>query len=114
MGPQIRSLRQHHWTQTFASQTALNDVAYGVVADPQNGGIVVSGFTAIANNTADVWIRRYTSGGTPTWTQTYNGTQDMDDVGYAIAMNAQGFIYVAGLETVNGPLGSAWLRKLAP
>ncbi|MBL8741886.1 MAG: hypothetical protein JNK04_12350, partial [Myxococcales bacterium] len=101
------------WTQTNSGAAGLNDIAYGVDVDA-NGAVVVTGFVSVANDTADVWTRKYTSAGTTLWTTTYNGNADIDDIGYAVATDANANVFVAGREVANGPIVRSWLRKYAP
>ncbi len=101
------------WTQTYAGASSLNDRGYGIRADAA-GNAVVCGFEAIANTTADVWVRKYSPAGAALWTQTYNGNADQDDVGNGCALDPSGNVLVAGYETVTGPNTNGWLRKYAP
>jgi cysteine-rich repeat protein len=101
------------WTQTYASPSNLNDRGYGVRTDAA-GNVVVCGFQAIANTTADIWVRKYSPAGNTLWTQTYNGNADQDDLANGCAVDAMGNVLAAGYETVTGPNNNAWLRKYAP
>ncbi len=101
------------WTQTNSGAAGLNDVAYGVDIDA-SGAVVVGGFISVANDTADVWTRKYSATGSTMWTTTFNGSADIDDVGYALATDASANVLVAGREVANGPIVNAWLRKYAP
>ncbi len=101
------------WTQTNAGAAGLNDIAYAIDVD-SNGSVVVGGFISVANDTADVWVRRYSSGGTAQWTQTFNGTSDEDDVIYGIAVDSASNVLAAGREVASGPVVNGWLRKYTP
>ena len=101
------------WTQTYAGAANLNDAAYGVDIDA-TGAVVATGFEAVANSTADVWVRRYTSAGVPQWTRNYNGAADEDDIGNAVTFDASGNVLVAGYDTAVGPNNDAWVRKYTP
>ena len=101
------------WTRTYASATTFNDIVYGVDTDAA-GNIVIGGFEAIANGTADMFVRKYNPAGTELWTQKYNGNADQDDVVNNVFIDAAGNVFVAGYQTVTNQGSDAWLRKYAP
>src|SRR5262249_13736841 len=101
------------WTQTYAGASNLVDRAYGVDIDP-SGAVAVVGFEAVANTTADVWVRRYTSSGVPQWTRNLNGAADQDDVATSCAFDPSGNIVVGGYVTNVGPNTDGWIRKYTP
>jgi len=101
------------WTQTNAGAAGLNDIAYGIDVDAANA-VAVGGFISLANDTSDVWVRKYSSTGSTMWTNTFNGTADIDDLGYAVTVDSNSNVLVAGREVANGPIVNAWLRKYAP
>ena len=88
-------------------------LASGVAVDSA-GNIVLAGSETGANMKADVWVRKYTSAGTTLWTKTYNGNLDDNDQAFFCAVDTAANAYVAGYETIAGPLTQGWLRKYAP
>ena len=78
------------------------------------GNYVVVGYESLANMKVDILVRKYNSAGTQLWTKTYNGNLDDNDQAYFVAVDGGANAYVAGYETVAGPLTQAWLRKYAP
>ena len=101
------------WTQTYNDAANLGDIWNGVSVDAQ-GNIVVAGAETGANMKSDVLVRKYTSAGAVLWTKSYNGNLDDNDSAYFCAVDGSSNVYVAGYETIAGPLTQAWLRKYAP
>ena len=101
------------WTATHDSAVSGADMAYGVAVDA-TGDLVVAGHEGDANMSTDIWVRRYDSDGAPLWTATHGGAANGFDVGYAVAIDPAGNVYVAGFETATEQLRTAWLRKYAP
>jgi len=102
------------WTQNFSGGTTFNDIGYGLDVDAQNN-VVVGGFQAIANGTADVWVRKFGGAtGATLWTQTYNGTNDSDDIVYGVSIDPSGNPVVGGRDVVSGGNVRGWVRKYAP
>ncbi len=101
------------WTQGYNGVANLADFASGVAVDSA-GNIVLAGSETGANMKADVWVRKYTSAGASLWTKTYNGNLDDNDQAFFCAVDTAANAYVAGYETIAGPLTQGWLRKYAP
>ncbi len=101
------------WTQGYNGVANQSDVLNGVAVD-STGNIVVSGAETGANLKGDIWVRKYTSAGATLWTKTYNGNLDDNDQSFFCAVDTSANAYVAGYETIAGPLTQSWLRKYAP
>ena len=48
------------------------------------------------------------------WTQTYDDAANSNDIGYGIAVDGSGNVYVTGYETVTGQGTNIWVRKYQP
>ena len=91
------------WTQQYSGAANLADTANGVAADAQ-GNIIAIGSETLANNTTDVWVRKYSAAGATIWTQTYNanGGAALNDFGNAITATANGDLFIGGQVTPVG------------
>jgi len=105
------------WTQLLG--TIADDVGYGVAAD-STGNIYVTGSTGgnldgIVNaGSNDIFLVKYDSSGVKQWTQLLGTIAD--DVGYGVAADSTGNIYIAGstggsLGGVNAGLNDLFLVK---
>jgi sugar lactone lactonase YvrE len=96
------------WTETYDSPGHYNDYGRGVAVDAA-GNVYVTGYEYrydLGQN-ANIWLRKYDTGGNTLWTETYNSpAHDGDDRGYGVAVDAAGNVYVAGHSS-----GDIWLRK---
>jgi cysteine-rich repeat protein len=102
------------WQQGFDGAAHLNDQGLGVAVDASNN-VVVVGEETLANNSTNVWVRKYTPAGATLWTQTYNGAADGNDGANFVSIDANANVLVCGFETTAGAQGqNAWLRKYAP
>ena len=102
------------WQQGFDGAAHLNDQGLGVAVDASNN-VVVVGEETLANNSTNVWVRKYSPAGATLWTQTYNGAADGNDGANFVSTDPAGNVLVCGFETTAGAQGqNAWLRKYAP
>jgi cysteine-rich repeat protein len=101
------------WTKGYDGAMDQDNAAVGVAADA-TGAVIVTGYATLANATTDVWVRKYSAEGAVLWTQSYNDEASGNDAGNDIAVDANGFIYVAGSEAGTAETLDGWLRKLAP
>jgi len=77
------------------------------------GRIYAVGYTNIAGQVTDIWIRRYSSSGAKVWTRTVNGSANASDAASGVAVDPKGRIYVVG-EISNGTGQDIWIRKYRP
>lgn len=87
------------WSKSYNSPGNRWDGALAVAVDP-NGYVVAAG----REDRLDLgqqtnWlIRKYTPDGVLVWSKTYNGPADQDDWANAVAVDANGNVFVAGRE----------------
>jgi len=98
------------WTRTHNDSGDGDDRGYGIAVDA-SGNVYVTGYETVAGQGCNVWVRKYDPDGNEVWTRTYNGAADNFDIGYGIAVDASGNVYVTGYETVAGEGENIWLRK---
>jgi cysteine-rich repeat protein len=101
------------WSGTYNSPTNLDDEAFGVATDVA-GNIFVVGYETYAANDQDVWVRRYAPDGTIVWTQMFTSAGTATDVGYAIATDAAGNVFVTGNVSIVNQGTDIWAAKLNP
>ena len=102
------------WTQTYDSPAHSQDWGYGVAVDAA-GNVYVTGIEDRSDlgQGVNIWLRKNDTNGNTLWTQTYDSPAHSYDVGYGIAVDAAGNVYVTGWE-YRGDLGQGvniWLRK---
>ncbi len=89
------------------------DVGYGIAVDKNAHRVYVTGFVASSGSASgmsysfagykDVWLASYTTDGSIKWVKTYGGTRR--DMGQAITVNSQGFIFTTGIFNGTAPFG---------
>ena len=104
------------WTRQFG--TSSNDSAIAIASDG-NGNIYATGDTlgaleGVNAGGRDAYVRSYDSGGNLRWTRQFGTTSN--DVAYAIATDADGNVYAAGvtfgtLEGASAGLDDAFIRS---
>lgn len=83
------------WTSTYDGADSVFDAANDIVTDAE-GNVFVTGFEYVEGDKFDVLVRKYHSDGDPIWTVTHSGDAAGDDSGAGIAIDQDGFVYVAG------------------
>jgi hypothetical protein len=98
------------WTRTYNGTDNDDDIGYGIAVD-ESGNVYVVGYEMTIAEAANIWVRKYDSDGDVVWTRTYNDAEDNDDLGYGIAVDGSGNVYVTGSEWVTGEQDNIWVRK---
>ena len=98
------------WTRTYNDTDDGNDRGYGIAADG-SGNVYVTGYEFVTGESYNIWVRKYDSDGDEVWTRTHNGSGDSADVGYGIAVDGEGNVYVTGYVDQNGAGNDVWVRK---
>jgi uncharacterized delta-60 repeat protein len=83
------------WSRFFDGQGADYDEALAVAVDRSNN-VVVTGFSTTASGDYDYATIKYSSAGTPLWTNRFDGTGTADDKAVAVATDASNNVYVTG------------------
>ncbi len=99
------------WTQTYHSLTT--DIAFSVAIGGSDD-IFVAGTTITQNDGRDIWLRRYTSGGTGDFIRTANGSANETDEAHGVAVDGAGNLIVTGFTTTNTQGRNIWTRKYSP
>jgi hypothetical protein len=89
------------WTNTYNNPGNKSDMGHGITVD-KSGNVYVVGFEDRSDlkQFHNIWIRKYNASGLIQWTTTYNSAGNNPEIGYAIAADIEGNVYVAGFETV--------------
>jgi Beta-propeller repeat len=66
-----------------------------------NGNVFVTGYSLGVGTGLDYATLKYSAGGIPLWTNRYSGPDSLSDRAYALAVDAQGNVYVTGSSEVN-------------
>lgn len=98
------------WTKTYTSAGNENDYGYGIAVDG-NGNVYVTGYEYVSGENSNIWVRKYDSDGYEVWTKTYNNTNNDSDIGYGIAVDESGNVYVVGYEMTIAEAANIWVRK---
>jgi len=84
------------WTNRYNGPAASSsDIAYGVAVD-STSNIVVTGGSTASGSGVDIATIKYSSAGVPSWTNRYNGPGNANDQGNAVAVDANGNVFVTG------------------
>lgn len=100
------------WFKTFNGTSNSEDIGRAIAADAEEN-VYVAGYTTVAGEGKNIWLRKYKPDGTIDFTKTYNNDdQNLDDEAYGIAVDAEGNIYLTGAISVDGPADQdIWVRK---
>jgi len=85
------------WTNRFSGPGSSSDVVQGISVD-ESGNVFVTGFSNNGQSisTSDFVTVAYSNSGVPLWTNRYNGPANGIDLGYAIAVDNNGNVFVTG------------------
>ncbi len=75
-----------------------------------DGNLYVLGFTEVAGQGLDMWLRQYAPDGTTNWTYTYNGATNGDDIGITMAWLPDGDLVLAGAEDTANDVDALLMR----
>jgi uncharacterized delta-60 repeat protein len=83
------------WTNHYDGPVNSDDRAQALAVD-SSGNIFVTGFSRGEDTDFDYATIKYSSAGVPVWTNRYNGPGNSEDHAHAIAVDANGNVYVTG------------------
>jgi hypothetical protein len=86
------------WTNIYEQTPAGRSSGNTVVVDLAEN-VYVTGYSPGTNSGNDIVTIKYDNNGNQIWLERYNGPGNGDDEGNAIAVDANGNVYVAGYET---------------
>ena len=101
------------WSKTYAGVANCEDGGYGV-AVAADGSVYVTGLTYAAGQSYNLLLRKYSPAGALLWMKTFNGVANGEDGGNAVAVAADGSVYVTGWTDVAGQSFNLLLRKYSP
>ena len=87
------------WTATYDGSAHKDDVGRGIAVDG-SGNVYVAGYTSGAND-KDATLIKYSSAGSQSWAQTYDGAEG-DDAFADLAITSDTKIFVGGYTTQKG------------
>jgi uncharacterized delta-60 repeat protein len=88
------------WMRRYSAAPGSNEEGFGVAA-AGDGSVYVTGLTSIPGEPADLVLARYSTDGTPSWADVYSGPNWDSNRGRAVAVAADGSVYVAGTTFVH-------------
>lgn len=83
------------WVQTYGPHPASGDDGYALVCD-SSGNVYVAGRSWAPTTKYDYVTIKYTAAGDQVWAVRYDGGMDAEDEAWAVALDAQGNVYVTG------------------
>ncbi len=86
------------WTNIYNGTGNRNDQATALAVD-KAGNAYVAGYADNGASGNDCVTIKYSPAGSPLWTNVFNGTGNANDQAIALAVDAGGNVYVAGLTT---------------
>jgi hypothetical protein len=89
------------WTSLYPTTAGPTSVANAITVDQANNSYV-TGYSAGTNGTNNIVTIKYGPNGNQLWLQSYNGLNEGNDAGNAIAVDKNGNVYVTGYETLPG------------
>ncbi len=101
------------WTNNYPNAPTTTNCATAITVDAWNN-VYITGYSQSTNSGFDIVTIKYDNNGNQIWLQRYNGPGNGDDEGNAIAVDADGNVYVAGYETTAAGGTEMVLIKYAP
>jgi uncharacterized delta-60 repeat protein len=91
------------WANRYSTDTKSSDDRSARLVTDQAGNVLVAGLTDEGNTGQDLLVIKYSTLGTPLWTNRYNGVANANDYASAMAVDGNDNVFVAGCSmAVNG------------
>jgi hypothetical protein len=101
------------WTNYYPTPPTASSVANSIALDTANN-TYATGYSPGTNSSNDIVTIKYGPSGNQIWLQRYNGSGNGNDAGNAIAVDANGNVYVAGYDTASSGSTEMVLIKYSP
>ena len=101
------------WSNNYPNLPITTNSAITIALDQRNN-VYITGYSPGTNSGNDIVTIKYDNNGNQMWLQRYNGAANGDDEANAIAVDANGNVYVTGYETVAGGGTEMVTIKYAP
>jgi uncharacterized delta-60 repeat protein len=92
------------WTNRYSATVGSDDEPTSIAAHP-TGNVAVTGFSNGGSTSYDYVTICYSADGVPLWTNKYNGPGNGDDRPSAVAIDANGNVFVTGSSLGSGSSG---------
>ncbi len=102
------------WVALYDGGAYGDEEPHDLCIDAQGNVYVTGEGKSLTNYYSDILTVKYDSSGQEVWVARYNGPGNEDDAGSAIAVDAQGNVYVAGGAMMSYYDGNACLIKYSP
>lgn len=83
------------WTNRYNGPANANDVTQAAAVD-SSGNVFVTGYSTAANGFFDYVTIAFSGAGVPLWTNRYNGSGNLTDDAFAVAVDVTGDVIVTG------------------
>lgn len=98
------------WTTTVDGPASGKDQGRAIAAEDSEL-FYVGGYTPVAMESNNTWLRRHGADGSTIWTEAYNGVSASSDIIRAIALDGIGGLVAVGHTTVTGEGQNVWMRR---
>jgi alpha-tubulin suppressor-like RCC1 family protein len=93
------------WTNRYNGTGNFDDIGEAVAVDG-SGNLIVAGKTYESGGSDDYTVIKYSGAGLPLWTNRYNGPTNGSDRAQALAVDAEGTVFVTGYSASGGGNGA--------
>lgn len=97
------------WVRIFNRNDNYDDASFSLSVDG-SGNVYITGYSH-GNSGEDIITIKYNTSGTQQWVRLYNGPANWTDIGYSIAVDESGNVYVAGNSMNNGTADDCVILK---
>ena len=109
------SLPHLEWVYSYDSPAQGSERGRDAVVDDDGNVYAVGSETrSDLQQLQNILIKKFAPDGSVLWTSTYDGPDHREDLGYGIALDAGGNVYVTGYQRDSDLLRHVWLRKYNP